>query len=212
MADIHSRMYQVEVERAYRVVAILEQTAHDIKEQIVPKLQELLTHWRHRVLWADGIIFGAFMTLGIGWTLWTGAWTGLSFSHSFWNKLLNHSTWRSVALGIAIIAIVYGHFSIRKKIRNHLIKRLQREPGPQRNLEFLGNLTRAFQKNTQFWRSIFCKSPTGWEKRTRNQLKAVLTEANAYVQQLNDEFTNPSGITTISDTEGADVAKPISAQ
>lgn len=211
--DIHARMYRVEVERAYRVIAVLEQTARDIEERIVPKLQELMGHWRRGVLWTDGIIFGTLLALCIGWTLWTGEWVGLSFSHSFWSKLISHPIWRWVLLGVAGAGAAYGHFMVRKWGRNRLIKRLQRELRPLDNHEFLANLTKAFQKNTQLWRSIFCKQPAGWGQRARNQLKAVLTEANAYVQQLNDEFTNPSGMTTDTDAlEKADSTEHVQTQ
>jgi hypothetical protein len=211
--DIHDRMHQVEVERAYRVVAVLEQTARDIEERIVPKLQELMAHWRRRVLWTDGILFGSLVALGLGWTLWTGEWVGFNFSNSFWSKLISHPIWRWVALGLAVVGIVYGHFMIRKWVSRRLSKRLQRELRPLENLEFLANLTKALQKNTRPWRSIFCKHPTGWGQRARNQLKAVLTEANAYVQQLNDEFTNPSGIDAATDVpEVADTAEHVSTQ
>lgn len=213
LADIHARMYQVEVERAYRVIAVLEQTARDIEERIVPKLQELMGHWRRRVLWTDGIVFGTILALGIGWTLWTGEWVGLSFSHAFWSKLISHPIWRWVVLGVAGVGAAYGHFMVRKWVRNRLIKRLQHDLRPLENLEFLANLTKAFQKNTQLWRSIFCKQPTGWGQRARNQLKAVLTEANAYVQQLNDEFTNPSGIAaTMEAPEETDSTEHVSTQ
>ena len=214
MADIHARLYQVEVERAYRVMAILEQTARDIEEQIVPKLRELMTHWRRRVLWIDGSVIGTIIALGIGWTLWTGQWTGLSFSHSFWTKLLSNPVWRWVSLGGAMVGAGYLHFMIRKGAATHIVRRLQRDLRPLENLEFLGNITRAFRKNTRFWRSIFHKRPAGWSQGARNQLKAVLTEANAYVQQLNDKFTNPSGVdpTTDNQTTAATTTEHVSAQ
>jgi hypothetical protein len=99
-----------------------------------------------------------------------------------------------VALGVAIALAGYAHFTIRKKATNHIINRLQRDLRHIRNLDFLGNLTKAFRKNTRWWRSVFYKQPTGWSQHARHHLKEVLTEANYYVQELNNTFTNPSGI------------------
>jgi hypothetical protein len=199
LAEIHARMFQVEVERAYRVVAVLEQTARDIEETIIPKLEELIARWRRRVLWTDGILFGAILMAVLGWTLWTGQWTGLSFSHPFWTKLINDPVWRLVALGVILLLAGYAHWTIRNRAAKHMSARLQRDLRTMQNMEFLGNMTRAFWKNTRFWRSIFCKRPVSWGPRARQRLKDVLTEANAYVQELNNTFTNPSGISRPSD-------------
>jgi hypothetical protein len=193
LAEIHGRIYQVEVERAYRVVAILEQTAHDIEKQIVPKLQELLAHWRRRVLWMDGLLFGSIIVSVLGWTLWTGEWTGLNFTHPLWQKLFHEPVLRLVALGVAVVLVSYTHFSIRQLAARHIVSKLQRDKREIHDTEFLGSFINAFGKNTRFWRSIFCKQPTGWGRRARRLLKEVVTEANTYVQELNNTFTNPSG-------------------
>jgi hypothetical protein len=193
LAEIHGRIHQVEVERAYRVVAILEQTAHDIEKQIVPKLQELLAHWRHRVLWTDGLLFGSIIVAVLGWTLWTGEWTGLSFTHPFWQWLFNEPVLRLVALGVAVVLVGYTHFSIRKLAARHIVSKLQHDKRDIHDTEFLGSFINAFRKNTRLWRSIFCKQPAGWGNRARRLLKEVLAEANVYVQELNNTFTNPSG-------------------
>jgi hypothetical protein len=193
MAEIHSRMHQVEVERAYRVIAILEQTARDIEDTIVPKLQDLIARWRHRVLWADGFIFGIIFLAVLGSTLWTGEWTGLSFHHPFWAWLLGHPVVFWVACGVALFLTGYTHFIVRKWAANRIVTQLGRELRNMQDFDFLGNLTRAFRKNTRFWRSIFRKQPTGWGSRAQRQIKEILTEANSYVQELNNKFTNPSG-------------------
>ena len=55
------------------------------------------------------------------------------------------------------------------------------------------NFIAAFRKNTSVWHSILHKRPVGWGKRAQRRLRAVLIDANRYVQDLNDKFTNPSG-------------------
>ena len=57
MDAILERIDQVEVERAYRIIGVLEQTARAIEEQVVPTLREARRRWKKRVLWADGVVF-----------------------------------------------------------------------------------------------------------------------------------------------------------
>jgi hypothetical protein len=200
LAEIHARMHQVEVDRAYRVVAVLEQTARDLEERVVPRLQEFLGRWRRRVLWLDGLLFGLFAVAIVVWTLWTGQWTGWQFSHPFWNALLAAPVWRLVALVGALGLAVYAHFSIRKVARQRVISGLRRHVRDMREMEFLDNFIAALHKNTRFWRTIFAKQPTGWGPRARRQIAEVLAEANGYVQDLNDTFTNPSGVNQAIET------------
>ena len=42
LAEIHGRIRQVEVDRAYRVMGVLEQGARDIELRLVPRLQEMI--------------------------------------------------------------------------------------------------------------------------------------------------------------------------
>jgi hypothetical protein len=193
LADIHARMREVEVERAYRVVAILEQTARDIEEKIVPKLQEFLARWRRRVLWTDGMLFGTVVLAVLAVTLWTGQWNGRSFSHPFWEEIFAQPVLRLIMLAAVLGLAGYAHFTLRKRAAKQVLAKLSQETTLLPDMEFLGSFAQAFHKNTRWWRSIFLKQPTGWGQRTQRTLKEVLTEANAYVQELNNAFTNPSG-------------------
>ena len=77
-----------------------------------------------------------------------------------------------------------------------------------REQDFLDNFMRAFRKNTSLWHSVFHKRPVGWGKRAQRRLKEVLIEANRYVQDLNDTFTNPSGKGTPSVRPTVEAEKP----
>ncbi len=195
LAEIHSRMRQVEVDRAYRVITVLEQAARDIEEHIIPTLGGMLRRWRKRTLWLDGMLFGAALVLIVGLTLWTGEWTGWSFSHTFWSQLLNAPVWRYVVLGAVIVLAGYTHLSMRKLGAKHIIKRFRQQARNMREQEFVENFAQAFYKNTRVWRSIFRKRPVGWGKRSLKEITAVLAEARRHVQELNDKFTDPSGTT-----------------
>jgi GTPase Era involved in 16S rRNA processing len=189
LAEIHARMRAVEVERAYRVVAILEQTAHDIADKIVPKLQELLLRWRRWVFRVDGMVFGAIVLGVLGITLWAGE-GGL---YPFWEGLLASPVLGLVALGVVMVLAGYGHFTIRKIVARHILAKLPQETNLPPDMEFIGSFARALHKNTRWWRSMFFKQPAGWNPRVQRTLKEILAEANAYVQELNNTFTNPSG-------------------
>jgi len=201
MAEIYARMAQVEVDRAYRVIAVLEQTVHNITDKLIPKLQTMLAQWRRRVLWSDAILFGAILAGVLIWTLATDAWP-------FWSQLVSDPLWGWVALGIALVAVAYAHFTVRKLTARSVISRLRRETRDMREQDFLDNFIRAFRKNTSLWHSVFHKRPVGWGRRAQQRLKEVLIEANRYVQDLNDRFTNPSGKGTPSMRPPMEAEKP----
>lgn len=46
LGEIHSRMKEVEVERAYRIVGALEKTSRDIEEKAAPELSSALRSWK----------------------------------------------------------------------------------------------------------------------------------------------------------------------
>lgn len=186
MAEIYARMQQVEVDRAYRVVAILEQTVHDLTDKVVPKLRDMLAQWRSRVLWTEGIMAGLIFTVLLFWTASTDNWT-------FWSMLLSDPVWQWVTLGVVLILAGYGHWMVRKLASKSILTKMRRETQDMREQEFLENYAQAFSKNTSLWHSVFHKRPVGWSQRAQRRLKAVLIEANRYVQDLNDKFTNPSG-------------------
>ena len=204
LGEIHARMRQVGVDRAYRVVAVLEQAAHDIEERLVPQLQALLHQWRRRVLWLDGTVFGLALLGLIVWTLWSGVWEGLSFTHAGWSALLGSPVGSLVTLGVAIALAIGAHFSLRRLAAKRIMTRLQRQLQNLHERDFVEGLLHAFHKNTRFWRSIFMKHPIGWGARARRRIADVLAEANGYVQDLNDKFTNPSGV----DKDAAGLAAP----
>jgi hypothetical protein len=55
------------------------------------------------------------------------------------------------------------------------------------------NYVRAFKKNIRWWRSIFRRKPAGWGRRNMNRLGKLTSDANGYVQKLNDVYANPAG-------------------
>lgn len=194
MKEIHDRMEQVGVDRAYRVVGALEQTARDIQDLFVPKLEALLAEWRRRVLRLDAVVFGLLGALVGGWTLWTGEWDGLSFSHPTWAGLFDlDPLWQLVLLAVALVAGGYVHARLRARAARAVLARLAKRPRDDHGTQFADSLPRAFRNSAGGWRSIFWRRPVGWEGRGRRRVADVLSEANGYVQLLNDRYTDPSG-------------------
>ena len=191
--EIHGRMRQVEVDRAYRVMGVLEHSARDIELRLVPRLLEMISEWRRRVRWLDGIAFGVLFAVVLVWTLWTGEWNGLRFSHPFWSALGSEPVWAYVALAVVSLAAGYTDHSFRRLVANRVLKGLRREMDSARDTEVLAALTAGFRKNTRPFRTLFTGRPSGWNQNTRQQLSQVIIEANGYVQALNDRFANPGG-------------------
>ncbi|MGH8008958.1 MAG: dynamin family protein, partial [Candidatus Binatia bacterium] len=168
LADIDTRVQQVGLERAYRIVGALEQSAKDLQEQIVPKLRTLLQAWRTRVLWLDVVLLAMVAVLaGVG--LWLGAWDTLG-------SLLfagDQGPWGwGIGLVVVLFILGYFHFSIRQRAAKQVIAKLRRE---MKDDEVLENFVRAFNYNTRFYRSIFHKEPAGWDQQARDLIKKVLS-------------------------------------
>ncbi|OOZ36874.1 dynamin family protein [Solemya velesiana gill symbiont] len=190
LGEIHSRMKEVEIERAYRIVGALEKTARDIEERAVPAIQQAIESWKKRVLWGDGVVFGLLFALLIGLTIKADYWDGLSFAPPWLNKVVSSPPYLYTS-AILIAVMLFGlHFLVRTlaaRSMSRYIRRLAQKAGIR------GDLAGAFRRNTRPWRSIFSNSPAGWERGARKRLKGVLEDTNNYVQTLNDRFTNPSG-------------------
>ncbi len=190
LAEIHGRMRQVEIERAYRIIGSLEKTARDIEERMVPAIKRTIEIWCRRVLIGDAVLFGTLLIALVAASIKLGWWHGLSFAPSWLDSLLGSPLAMYLGAGVSVAAIVGLHFLVRTGAARSMKKAIARL---ERTLDARGNLQLAFARNTRPWRSIFASSPVGWGRRSRRRLAQVLEEADAYVQTLNDKFTNPSG-------------------
>ena len=81
---VRQRIEQVGVERAYRIVGLLEQTAHMLANDVVPRLEQFLGAWRRLTLWADGAVFGGALLLFMALTLYAGYWEGIHLRIPAW--------------------------------------------------------------------------------------------------------------------------------
>lgn len=191
--ELHGRMQQVEIERAYRIVGTLEKTARDIEEKAVPFLSTALARWRKRVLWGDGIVFGllAIGLLFLGFQ--PGAAEGATAFAGWIDSLGSSPTLGIIALIILLAIISAIHFGIRALAVKSLLGKLRRDSETVGLVGLRGDLDAAFQRSTRPWHSIFAKKPAGWGRGTRRRLHQIIQDTDSYVQTLNDRFTNPSG-------------------
>ena len=190
LADIHERMEQVEIERAYRIVGTLEKTARGFGEKVVPAINQLITSWRKRTLVGDA--FAAALIVGgfIAVTSRLGQWDGMRLNAGWWDSLT--ATPMSIYFTALAAYLVWlaVHFGVRRVAARSLLGTAERLG---QKLGLRGSLSAAFRINTKPWRSIFSRRPAGWNRRNRRRIQQALEDADRYVQDLNDRFTNPSG-------------------
>jgi hypothetical protein len=187
---IFQRIEQVGVERAYRIVGMLEQTARMLESEVVPRLQRFLTEWRRMTLWLDAVLFGGVLTLFLAGTIHGGYWDGFSLQLPVWKFLAGYPTIRFILLTLLAAAAGYAHFSIRRWTSQRVARRLAADPKVN---DFLPNYVRAFHKNSRWFRSIFRRHPSGWGGKVARSLARVSEDSQLYVQKLNDMYANPSG-------------------
>ncbi|MBK5940743.1 dynamin family protein [Halochromatium roseum] len=193
LSEIYERMDQVEIERAYRIVASLRQTATSFADETVPLLETAVRRWRARTLMADLIVLVTMISLFLAWSISSGHWNALSYEPAWLETLegwgLNWALQGAEAL--ALLAFVAAHFGLRKlaafSVRPWLRKQLRDEKLP-------GNVLEAFQINTRSWQTFFLGKPLGWNDWSEGRIAKVLHDCETYVQNLNERFTNPRGL------------------
>jgi hypothetical protein len=190
LSQIYRRIEQVGIERAYRILGMLEQTALQIENDIVPSIQQFLNRWRRRTLWMEAAILGTVLFVCFGVTIWSGAWEGFSLRLDWLDNLPGGRSIKLALLFLLVLSAGYVHFALRRwnadRVARHLMKSIQ-------NGDLQDNYRRAFRKNSRWYRSLLFRHPAGWGRRSRGRLQQVLDEANTRIQKLNDLYANPSG-------------------
>jgi hypothetical protein len=190
LAEIRQRIDQVEVERAYRVIGVLEHTAKTIRDRLVPRLRKAREQWRRRVLWMDGLVLVGLVGAFLGWSISGGHLEGLRFSHPWADAVAGTSAGPGVLVAALLIVLGALHFGIRRLAARWVARGLGRDRDlAQHRQALLG----AFRKDTRFWRPLLMNGPPGWTTGGRRKVAAVLAEADRYVQDLNRRFADPSG-------------------
>ena len=195
MQEVEERIHRVEVERAYRIIGVLEYTAKLIQDEVAPKLRELLIRWRKNVLIVDAILFGS-LTIGalsiifvndLAFVEWLTSMVhiGLWFSGTTWQSILV-----DLLAGTTVAALLSLHFLVRKLVARILTKKMLKG---EKRADLCEHLEKGFKRNTSPIHSLFHSNPVGWGRLAKMKLQRVMKNSDTYVQNLNDQFTNPSG-------------------
>lgn len=189
LAEIHSRINEVEVARSYRIIGSIDSLTKELEGEVVPKLREAMAAWRRRVLIADAV-WAALLVLVLGVVLQTvgggfGAFLGWLFETGADGGVPVRLIGAAVVLGGLFLA---GHFKIRQFFAGRIAATLGDRFG---DVDL--NLRQAFLRNTRFFRSIFAKQPAGWSGRARKAIFAIREATAVHVQRINDLYTDPAG-------------------
>ena len=194
MTEIRDRMQQVEVERAYRIVGVLEKLARSIEADYAPSITQAKREWRQGVLWSDAGALGLAIVVTLSASIYGGYWTGLTFTMPGQETFLAHPWlgWVVSIVGLGVLG--YLHFSVRKLVARIVRQRLRKRMESAEHLPGAAeHVLRGFEHNTRYWSPVLWTAPIGWNALTRRRVTKVLGDANGYVQALNDQFANPSG-------------------
>ena len=190
MEQIFNRIERVGEERAYRIVGMLEETAQMLENDIIPRIRQFISRWRSKIIWLDGIILGAVLGAFLTATIWGGYWNGMTLKLPFLDNLPGGNYSKLGLLALLVLLFGYVHLSIRRVTANYVSRNLLAEV---KDPDLRANYTRAFKKNSRWYRSLLKRKPAGWGRRTQRRLTKVLEDTNTYIQKLNDMYTNPSG-------------------
>ena len=184
--EITKRIAQVSVERAYRIIGALENFSNRIEREIVPEIETAVSAWKKRVLMADAIVLIPLFVFLLAHTISNGYWQGMTFSIPGMTESEYAGLMSRALLALIVAGFVLIHFVIRGVIAKWYARGLA-EDG------YYGNLRAAFLKNTRWFRSLFLRRITGWDKKSAEKISELRDSADGFVQKLNDQYTNPSG-------------------
>jgi GTPase Era involved in 16S rRNA processing len=187
LAAIEGRIQQVEVERAYRVVGVLEKSAKHLRDVLVPALEAARRRWRKRTAWMSSALFLLLGAVFFWVTFRGGYWNGLVFTP--FTSL--EPAWQAGILGSVAVVLWFLHLQLRELAGRSVLRKLRQD-------ESLGSdreaLVAAFEHNLRaWWRSLASARPRNWNWRRKRQLDHILADADRFVQALNDRYTRPSG-------------------
>jgi hypothetical protein len=183
--DIKSRINQLDVERAYRIIGALEGNAKHLRDTLVPRLIDARQTWTSRSMWLNGVVFlgglAIFLILSIG----AGDWDGLYYT-PFSNLEFN---WQLIVAFTGIFLLFYLYLLLRGFAGRSVLRRLRRHTVSKDDAQ----VAAAFARNLDSsWPSFSPARPLGWSGRARRKLDALIAGTAELVQKLNDRFTRPA--------------------
>lgn len=197
LKEISNRIEQVTVERAYRIVVMLEETCAKLKNEVLPTIRQFLQSWRRQIIFTELIILAVLIVLFLWLSIWQFNANILNLGRSFFQSLSNNIL-TQIATGVVIVLAGWFHFGLKRKVgrlvRNRLVYQIK-------DKDFKPYFAQVFDNNVRWWRSIWCRKPRGWNDRTAQRLSAVQEAAKNFIQRLNDIYTDPGGQKTDKDQD-----------
>ncbi len=186
LKEILHRMSEVSVERVYRIIGDLENTANYIELKTIPMLKDAMESWYKTTIKYDFFAYLAIILAALGFSFYAGYWQGISFQPPWLDSFSESLAYQLTALAVVVGVFLGIHYWIRSIVAKKVVKTLKSYKGP-------GDIVRAFLKNTKFYRSVFAPSPTGWNWFSRKVVTDVRNEADDMVKKLNDKYSDPLG-------------------
>lgn len=191
LGKITARMDEVELQRNYRIVSVLETVANELEHDVLPKLRTAKAKWRRGVLIGDGLALGAITAAAIGASIYFKWMPPMEIFTTEWIK----TNWIDAAVACvaaAILALVF-HYWMRGFVAKRIAAPLSEAYG---QVEL--NLKGAFLKSAGAFQSIFRQEPAGWSTRAGKNLRTVRETVATHIQSLNDRYADPSGKAAIT--------------
>lgn len=176
--EIHERISEVSTERVYRIIASLENTANQIHNVIVPKVQEAVILWAKRVVLVDIFLLGPLFVAQLVYIL---IHIGTGKAYDVFGKIGLITT-----IILSLLVLFFLHQIVRSIIAKWVAKRLPDD-------DQIGSIRGGFMNNTRWWLPLIRPFIVGWNKKSRQKIAEIRESADIFVQKLNDTYTNPSG-------------------
>ena len=186
---IDTRLDQIEIERAYRIISVLESLTRSVEGHLIPSIRVAKERWKRRIAWTEGLTFGLVTLALIAGSISAGYWEGLHFAPP-WSDILDSPALMGLLIGATGGTAVYLHYFLRRVAANSVLRRIRGDDSLGDAREWVAQ---AFEKNTVLWRSFLLTNPAGWGRLNRRRLEKILNDTDRYVQTLNNRFANPSG-------------------
>ena len=188
LGEIHRRINEVELGRAYRIVAQLENTASRLEKHAVPRLTQAVADWRSKVLTRTAIGTVAGLALGVVAAGLIRGWENVIYYPDWWDGFISNGWLLWPAILAAVGILVWLHFWNRRTAANAIAARLDQPNEARPAGAWVGSIEQAFRRSTHSTRPLFAQRPAGWKPRHQRRVATIKEETTRFVQTLNDHY------------------------